>query len=77
MLMLKLMLNTVQYSSDNEVGAEVEVEPLFLFLHRAMPVIERGTGLDRSYYKLPVLLVDDFAMITPAMIRQVTYFTVA
>ena len=67
------MLSTVQYSSNNEV--KVEVESLFLFFLRAMPVIERGTGLDRSYYKLPVLLVDDFAMITPAMIRQVTYFS--
>ena len=36
-----------------------------------MPVLERGTGLDRSFHKLPVLLVDDFAMITPDLLRQV------
>ena len=39
--------------------------------HSAMPVLERGTGLDRSFHKLPVLLVDDFAMITPDLLRQV------
>ena len=36
----------------------------------SMPVLERGTGLDRSLYKLPVLLVDDFADITPELVRQ-------
>lgn len=39
--------------------------------HSAMPVLERGTGLDRSFHKLPVLLVDDFAMITPDLLREV------
>jgi hypothetical protein len=36
-----------------------------------MPILERGTGLDRSYYRLPVLLVDDFAVLTPHVVRQV------
>jgi len=36
----------------------------------AMPVVERGFGLDRTLYRLPALLVDDFAVITPFMIRQ-------
>ena len=36
-----------------------------------MPVLERGTGLDRSFHRLPVLLVDDFSMITPDLLRQV------
>eukprot|EP00595_Chromulina_sp_UTEXLB2642_P002092 CAMPEP_0196765190 /NCGR_PEP_ID=MMETSP1095-20130614/7773_1 /TAXON_ID=96789 ORGANISM="Chromulina nebulosa, Strain UTEXLB2642" /NCGR_SAMPLE_ID=MMETSP1095 /ASSEMBLY_ACC=CAM_ASM_000446 /LENGTH=124 /DNA_ID=CAMNT_0042122795 /DNA_START=9 /DNA_END=380 /DNA_ORIENTATION=+ len=35
-----------------------------------MPVIERGVGLDRTVYKLPVLLVDDFIDINPFMLRQ-------
>eukprot|EP01035_Chromulina_nebulosa_P022400 gene22400-29004_t len=35
-----------------------------------MPVIERGVGLDRTVYKLPVLLVDDFYDINPEMLRQ-------
>lgn len=36
----------------------------------AMPVVERGVGLDRSLYRLPALLVDDFADIRPDMLRQ-------
>eukprot|EP01035_Chromulina_nebulosa_P022397 gene22397-29001_t len=36
----------------------------------SMPVIERGVGLDRTVYKLPVLLVDDFYDINPEMLRQ-------
>jgi len=36
----------------------------------SMPVIERGVGFDRSLYKLPALLVDDFAELTPFIIRQ-------
>ena len=39
-------------------------------LSGSMPVMERGTGLDRSLYKLPVLLVDDFADVTPELVRQ-------
>lgn len=33
-------------------------------------VIERGTGLDKSFWRLPVLLVDDFADITPGLLRS-------
>ena len=33
-------------------------------------MIERGVGLDRSLYRLPALLVDDFAFVTPELIRQ-------
>lgn len=36
----------------------------------SMPVMEQGMGLDRTVYKLPVLLVEDFAAITEAMLRQ-------
>lgn len=36
----------------------------------AMPVLERGTGLDRSLYKLPALLLEDFADLSPAVLRQ-------
>ena len=36
----------------------------------AMPIIEKGIGLDKTLYKLPALLVDDFASITPALIRR-------
>lgn len=36
----------------------------------AMPVMEKGMGLDRTVYKLPVLLVEDFAAITEGMLRQ-------
>jgi hypothetical protein len=39
-----------------------------------MPVLERGVGLDRSFYKLPVLLLEDFAFATPQLIRQVLLF---
>lgn len=35
-----------------------------------MPVLERGMGLDRTLYRLPALLVDDFADVTPFLIRQ-------
>ena len=38
-------------------------------LSGSMPIIERGVGLDRSTYKLPVLLVDDFAYVTPELVR--------
>ena len=36
----------------------------------SMPVLERGVGLDRTLYRLPALLVDDFADVTPELIRQ-------
>ena len=36
----------------------------------AMPVAERGVGLDRSLFRLPVLLVDDFADLSPALVKQ-------
>ena len=35
-----------------------------------MPVLEKKVGLDRSLYKLPALLLDDFADATPEVIRQ-------
>jgi len=35
-----------------------------------MAVIERGIGFDRSLYRLPALLVDDFADLTLHMIQQ-------
>lgn len=35
-----------------------------------IPVIERGVGLDRSLWRLPALLVDDFADITPELLRS-------
>ena len=31
----------------------------------AIPVVERSVGLDRSWYRLPVLQLDDFADVTP------------
>ena len=33
--------------------------------------MERSVGLDRSYHRLPVLFVDDFAAITPELLREV------
>jgi len=36
----------------------------------SMPVLERSMGLDRSWYRLPVLQLDDFADVTPAVVRQ-------
>lgn len=36
----------------------------------SMPVMEKGMGLDRTVYKLPVLLVEDFAEITESLLRQ-------
>lgn len=36
----------------------------------AMPVLEKGIGLDRTVYRLPVLLVEDYADVTPALLRQ-------
>ena len=36
----------------------------------SMPVMEKGLGLDRTVYKLPVLLVEDFADVTENILRQ-------
>lgn len=36
----------------------------------SMAVVERGMGMDRSLYKLPVLLLDDFAALTGSILRQ-------
>ena len=36
----------------------------------AVGVAERGVGLDRTYWRLPVLLVDDFYDITPELLRS-------
>ena len=36
----------------------------------SMPVQERGMGFDRTVYRLPVLLVDDYADLTSDMIRS-------
>ena len=33
-------------------------------------VVERGVGLDRTLWRLPALLVDDFYDINPEMLRQ-------
>ena len=35
-----------------------------------MPVVERGMGMDRTFYRLPVLMLDDYADLTPALVRQ-------
>ena len=31
----------------------------------SMPVLEKSIGMDRSWHKLPVLQLDDFADVTP------------
>ena len=36
----------------------------------AVPVIEKGVGLDRTVYKLPVLIVEDYYKLTPALLQQ-------
>ena len=36
----------------------------------SIPITERSTGMDRSLYRLPVLMVDDFSVLTPFMIKQ-------
>jgi len=43
---------------------------MWIYLFSAVPVVERGFGMDRTLYKLPVLLVDDFADLTPTLLRQ-------
>lgn len=41
-----------------------------LMLLGTIPVIERGIGFDRTLWRLPALIVDDFADITPELLRQ-------
>jgi hypothetical protein len=36
----------------------------------SMPVVERGLGLDRTFYRLPVLLLDDFYEISTFIVKQ-------
>ena len=36
----------------------------------SMPVVERGMGLDRTFYKLPVLILDDFYDISTFIVKQ-------
>ena len=33
-------------------------------------VVERGVGLDRTFWRLPVLLLDDFSVLNPQMLKQ-------
>lgn len=40
-----------------------------VLLSGSMPILERGVGLDRTLYKLPALLVDDYSEVTPLMVR--------
>lgn len=35
-----------------------------------IPVIEKSVGFDRMVYRLPALLVEDFALITTEMLRD-------
>lgn len=41
-----------------------------LMLLGTIPVIERGIGFDRSLWRLPALIVDDFADVSSEMLRQ-------
>ena len=36
----------------------------------AMPVVEKGCGMDKTFWKLPVLVVDDFAFVTPELVQS-------
>jgi hypothetical protein len=36
----------------------------------AMPVVERSCGMDKTFWKLPVLAVDDFASVTPQLVHS-------
>jgi hypothetical protein len=36
----------------------------------SLPVLERGFGMDRTFYKLPVLLLDDFSDLDPFLLKQ-------
>ena len=33
-------------------------------------VLERGIGLDRTFWRLPVLLLKDFSVLNPQMLKQ-------
>lgn len=35
----------------------------------AMPVVERGMGMDRTFYKLPILMLDDYADLSESILR--------
>lgn len=41
-----------------------------MLYHRSIPVLERGFGFERSLYKLPALFLDDYADLTPFLLRQ-------
>lgn len=45
--------------------AAIIMQPSLLFFFAPI----RGTGFDRTFWRLPVLLVDDFADITPDLLR--------
>eukprot|EP01042_Synura_sphagnicola_P005528 gene5528-7055_t len=34
-----------------------------------IPILERGIGLDKTLWRLPALLVDDFDLVTPALLH--------
>lgn len=34
-----------------------------------IPIVEKNVGLDRTLHKLPALLVEDFAVVTPTLLR--------
>mmetsp|Transcript_6907 Transcript_6907/g.7152 ORF Transcript_6907/g.7152 Transcript_6907/m.7152 type:complete len:267 (-) Transcript_6907:220-1020(-) len=36
----------------------------------SMPVLEKGVGLDRTLWKLPALLVEDFSSLSPSLLRS-------
>jgi hypothetical protein len=36
----------------------------------SMAIVERGMGLDRTYYRLPVLLLDDYYDISTTIVKQ-------
>jgi hypothetical protein len=36
----------------------------------SLPVVERGFGMDRTFYKLPVLMLDDYADLNANLLRQ-------
>jgi hypothetical protein len=35
-----------------------------------IPIIERGVGFDRSLWRLPALIVDDFSLVTEELMMQ-------
>jgi hypothetical protein len=40
-----------------------------LLMLGSVPVLERGVGLDKTLWRLPALLVDDFDAVTPQLLR--------